>query len=260
LNDTTLTPRLCVGCGDTIAPKARICKGCKTPQGDLQRCAVCAQWIPKRAKRCNGCGTYRDRRRFFPFSQTVLALLIALLSVLSTLLPVAINFLRRDSSTSYKLTASDEKNLYIKVWNQGRKPSILLNYRLRFVPLFPTKAAVPLLTTRPIQLHLDSATDTANVIEADASSKVSLTPDADLVVPKPGRNGVYKKDQIQRLLTRSVLAGQLLRLEIDVEESDDPSNGFWPFSGPRSFHTRSEIIPAARIYPFIIGRMSDDPQ
>lgn len=45
-------------------------------------CIVCANDIPTAAVKCTKCGSYQDFRRYFEFSNSTLALLIALISVI----------------------------------------------------------------------------------------------------------------------------------------------------------------------------------
>lgn len=50
---------------------------------ELKGCIQCASEIPKGANKCLKCGSFQNFRRFFEFSNNVLALLIALVSVIS---------------------------------------------------------------------------------------------------------------------------------------------------------------------------------
>lgn len=49
----------------------------------VKECIQCASKMPQRAVKCVKCGAFQNFRRFFEFSSTVLALLVALVSVLS---------------------------------------------------------------------------------------------------------------------------------------------------------------------------------
>ncbi len=52
-----------------------------------KKCKVCASLIQKDAKKCLNCDSYQDFRRYLGASHTTLALLIALISVLTTTFP-----------------------------------------------------------------------------------------------------------------------------------------------------------------------------
>ena len=48
-----------------------------------KKCKICASEIPRAAIKCTKCGSYQNFRRYFEFSNSTLALLIALISVVS---------------------------------------------------------------------------------------------------------------------------------------------------------------------------------
>jgi predicted nucleic acid-binding Zn ribbon protein len=61
-------------------------------------CPVCAEPISPAAKKCIHCESFLDARRHLHFSSTVLALLVALVSVVTTALPVVQKALTPDDS------------------------------------------------------------------------------------------------------------------------------------------------------------------
>jgi ribosomal protein L40E len=52
-------------------------------QDQTKNCKVCASEIPLAASKCVKCGSYQNYRRYFEFGNSTIALLIALISVIS---------------------------------------------------------------------------------------------------------------------------------------------------------------------------------
>jgi len=52
-------------------------------QNQTKNCKVCASEIPLAARKCIKCGSFQDFRRYFEFGNSTIALLIALISVIS---------------------------------------------------------------------------------------------------------------------------------------------------------------------------------
>jgi hypothetical protein len=57
-------------------------------------CAACAEQIPKAAVKCRFCGSYQNWRRRLADSTTILALLVALVSVIGSTAPVIVGLFR----------------------------------------------------------------------------------------------------------------------------------------------------------------------
>jgi ribulose-5-phosphate 4-epimerase/fuculose-1-phosphate aldolase/ribosomal protein L40E len=55
----------------------------QAPPLQTKRCNTCASEIPIAASKCVKCGTYQNYRRYFEFGNSTIALLIALISVIS---------------------------------------------------------------------------------------------------------------------------------------------------------------------------------
>jgi predicted nucleic acid-binding Zn ribbon protein len=71
-------------------------------------CLDCASAIPKSARKCSVCGSYQDIRRRFDFSATVLALLVAILSVSGVVVPILKETLAtHDSNLQAELIAAE---------------------------------------------------------------------------------------------------------------------------------------------------------
>lgn len=58
-------------------------------QSETKPCKVCAEPIKTAARICNQCKSYQDWRSYLSMSQSVLALAIALISVMTVFLPIA---------------------------------------------------------------------------------------------------------------------------------------------------------------------------
>ncbi|HEV3236124.1 MAG TPA: hypothetical protein VGZ25_03995 [Gemmataceae bacterium] len=63
-----------------------------TPETKL--CLTCAEPIRKAALKCRFCGSYQDWRRRLPISSTILALIVALVSVIGSTAPVVVGLFR----------------------------------------------------------------------------------------------------------------------------------------------------------------------
>ncbi len=131
----------CTTCGLGIPFAAIWCKECKAPQ-KADECRVCGAVIPRYAKVCNTCKSYQDWRRRIPGDQVALALLVAILSLLSTLLPQVIKFVNLRSRTSGFYLSSDidepaskskERSVMsIRLTNEGGRPARVEHVRIDF--------------------------------------------------------------------------------------------------------------------------------
>jgi hypothetical protein len=114
----------CLLCRDDIQDGATICKTCKSPQ-QYKLCRVCRRAIPKTAKYCNECKSYQARwLRHLPASQPTLALLVALVTVISPAVTAVLWFRNYDSHTSPILSGPPNNNRFpVTLWNTGGQPS-----------------------------------------------------------------------------------------------------------------------------------------
>lgn len=89
-------------------------------------CLQCRLTIPAGATLCHHCKSHQDWRRYLSLSTTVLALLVALLSVASMALPTLIDLTRRPRSA---LALSNPiirgSDVYVVVSNLGDRPAVL---------------------------------------------------------------------------------------------------------------------------------------
>lgn len=74
----------CIQCGVLLPDAARYCPGCKSYQVDSRQCVSCGAYIAKRAKVCPQCSSTQVFGGYLNVGQSSLALVVALLAVIST--------------------------------------------------------------------------------------------------------------------------------------------------------------------------------
>ena len=122
----------CRICATKIALEAVRCTTCESWQ-DGKLCLVCSSWIPKSAFRCGTCNTFQDWRRRIPGNEVVLALLVSLLSVLSTAIPAILYVVRLPSDTTAVVLdpeydpeiSSTKRVLLVRAFNAGGSSTIV---------------------------------------------------------------------------------------------------------------------------------------
>ena len=98
---------------DDAATQIALCKQCKTA-------------IPIGAKICSTCNSYQDWRSFIPFSNTALALVTALISVIGITGPVLYKAVHTPrSEASITMPSVDGTTLRVVVINRGDAPASL---------------------------------------------------------------------------------------------------------------------------------------
>jgi len=91
--------------------------------GEADVCKVCREPIKPGALKCTHCGSRQDWQRHLVFSSTVLALLIALISVLQSAIPQFIRIWEGDrSEVSLGLLQADKLSLFVIASNGGVMP------------------------------------------------------------------------------------------------------------------------------------------
>lgn len=110
------------------------------PEG-MKHCRICAEPINKRAMKCIHCQSEQSLwRQRMGLSSTVLALLIALISVTTAALPAIKDFLTpKNSSLSFSYTGATEDYIGVLVSNSGIRPGTLKSASLarEGFPLIP---------------------------------------------------------------------------------------------------------------------------
>jgi hypothetical protein len=160
-----------------------------------------------------------------------LALLVPFITVIVTgMIPLVSYIKDRDSHTRFKVTSSGNNEIYLKAWNMGRKPSTLLEYRLRFDEM-PAKESM-------LELNAIDKKDVVNVIAPGTPARIRLSLALPATIPERRRKAQYTPEERMAMLLRK----SPMTMEIDVEESSDSNS---------SFHRRTDKFPTDRISDFI---------
>lgn len=92
----------------------------------LAPCKQCSEPIPAGAKLCRHCHSHQDWRRHLNISSTVLALLVALVSVLSAGVPVLVSALGSPASRlSLSNAVVSNETLFLVATNTGERPAAI---------------------------------------------------------------------------------------------------------------------------------------
>ncbi len=90
------------------------------------RCRACREEILEGARKCVHCDSYQDWRRYLNVSSSILALLVALVSVTSIMLPILGKTLRGENSKIDLIFIGIEKNFFTLVaTNRGPRPGVV---------------------------------------------------------------------------------------------------------------------------------------
>lgn len=91
-----------------------------------KKCRICMEPILLSATKCRFCGSYQNWRRYLQSSQVVLALLVALVSVVSLSVPIIKNAMTPDDS-DLSLTYLDRADITVPIIasNKGSRPAVL---------------------------------------------------------------------------------------------------------------------------------------
>lgn len=236
---TVYEKKKCVACDNEIPACEKVCPICRSPANGTE-CKNCWKRIPEGALFCTKCNEYQSKRKYLQASTTGFTLVLAFFAVFSGVFSAGTYVSDRNSDTKVMVTSADSKVLHLKVWNTGRKPSRLVDYRLKF----PSELMVE-------NTALDQAEGDA-VIEPGRPVSVSLTVKELSRSLKPGGKEHFTKDDIKSFLDKS---GRLVtsQLEVDVEESGH----LWQLSSQPFVIQRSDTLPTDRMKEFILGRIPD---
>lgn len=107
-----------------------------TNQGELgdagERCRQCRRPLLSGARLCSHCNSYQDWRGFISVSNSVLALLVALVSVASIALPAFLNALRpHRSQVTVSNPVFEREQVLLAATNVGERPGIVRRAELR---------------------------------------------------------------------------------------------------------------------------------
>ena len=133
------------------------------PPAAQKLCRVCKKAMPAEGWKCTECSSFQDWRRFLSFSTEILALLIALFSVLGIALPEFTKWLNRHSHTQVRIIGASEQDLLVVLINTGREPSTAYVFRASFMnvplrdadlfPVDPGEFLVPAEGSRMVHLR-----------------------------------------------------------------------------------------------------------
>ncbi len=99
----------------------------------LSECIVCREQIKAGARKCIHCDSYQDWREYFNFSGSVLAWLVALVSVITLSLPVIKNALQKDNSNVVlAFQGIEEGYISLIASNLGTRPGSIGSAELNF--------------------------------------------------------------------------------------------------------------------------------
>lgn len=225
-----LAPYLpCKACYAKLTDGVLFCKVCNSWQG--KQCVSCNRWLPVDAKRCDECEMYQQGlRRVFRLSETTLALITALIAVISPVVTVALFLHDRPSNARFAVSGADDRHIYIKVWNTGRQSCTLVGYHLKLAGEFPIDDVELDLTDEDRKEEKDVVTSTTPVT-------IALVPSNPNWLPRPDHPEGYTPDDFHQYEDR------LVTLEIDVEESSGLAH-------------KSSHFPIKRIRAFLCGGCS----
>jgi hypothetical protein len=154
--------------------------------------------MPADGLKCTECGSFQNWRRVLSFSSEILALLIALISVLGIAIPEFAKWLNRHSHTQVRIVGGSEEDLLVVVMNTGREPSTAYMFHASF-------------TNVPIRdADLFPVDPGESQVPAEGSRLIHLRPRR--LIPKPGSDVAAVKTAILR---------GTLRLSADIKESVD---------------------------------------
>jgi hypothetical protein len=106
-------------------------------------CRVCGELIKKTARVCIHCNNYQDWRANISFGNTFLALLVALISVLTTAIPVIVGlFTTKNSHLEFSFQGATEDSISVLISNLGSRPGSVGSFIFLTIP--PKGAVVPL--------------------------------------------------------------------------------------------------------------------
>jgi len=137
-----------------------------------RRCSECWQPVPTQAKICPACKAYQDWRRYLTVGQTSLALIVALISVLTAFVPVLSDALTpKNSNLYFDYQGSALFNIAVLASNSGTRPGTVLGGTLT-------------MSTGPaIQLGVLNPSTAAAIIEAGKTVLVSFRTQPDQGYP-----------------------------------------------------------------------------
>jgi predicted nucleic acid-binding Zn ribbon protein len=162
------------------------------PPAAEKLCRVCKKAMPAHGLKCTECNSFQNWRRVLSFSTEILALLIALISVLGIVLPEYRKWSNRHSDTQVRIVGASQDDLLVVAINTGREPSTVFAFHASFlnvplddadlIPVDPGEFLVPaegshIVHLRPRRLTQKAGSDVAAVKEALRRGTLKLVAD-----------------------------------------------------------------------------------
>jgi len=148
----------CIHCGTLLPDSARYCPGCQSYQIDNRECVSCGAYISKQAKVCPKCSSFQAFGGYLNVSQLTITLVIALLSVLGTVVPVIKKTFTPDRSKTVlevlemrepQASTAAEYQLLLLATNSGNRPSYLHNVKLEFTQFPEANRYMTIVVKKP---------------------------------------------------------------------------------------------------------------
>src|SRR5215469_8570287 len=145
--------KLCKVCREPIKTAASKCFYCGSYQ-DWRVCKICGEPISTTARKCTHCDSYQDWRGGINISNTVLSLLVALVSVLAVAIPAIHEALKaKNSELRFAFQGVNKEAITIFATNSGTRPGAVQSTLTLKVSAAGKTVEVPLT----IQLRESSA-------------------------------------------------------------------------------------------------------
>jgi hypothetical protein len=153
------------------APEVAAPKACPPTCKANHFCKVCDKQIPHPGKFCKECKSYQDWRAPLSGIQAPLALLAALISVITSAVTLVSWTAYHNSHTSAVVVSDTTSGILLYVWNTGRNPSAIVECTLTY--------AGAKTETFPVEVEKETA-----LIPREGHSFVKIA------VPKPTKRPV----------------------------------------------------------------------
>ena len=138
---------------------------------DTKPCKMCGEAIKNAARVCIHCQNYQDWRAEINLSSTILALLVALGSVLTVAVPVIVTALTpKTSSLSFSNQGAANRVITILASNSGVRPGTVRNH-FGLLVMTKTHGAIP------IEFSINGFGGGAAIIEPGKTQLLELIPD-----------------------------------------------------------------------------------
>ncbi len=214
----------CSICGKQNPPDVKKCEHCDSFQYK-RHCVVCGGNLAAGATYCNECKSHQDWRRHIGVSQTTLALLVALVSLVTPMLKEIADFTRRHSLTTVVFQSATDKEITINALNTGKSRSLLRGFRL---------VSGDHRILNDAELDVVSNDSKLTVLRGDEEMSIRLKPLTGLTAHTP-------YDELS-----DSLKNLKLTLVVDVQESTGV------------LKERRDTFPAVRIERFILNAVPQD--